>query len=1091
MKQTRVRILSETAAWIKDPSSLRICWITGMAGTGKTSIAKTVCEEASADAEIMLGGSFFCSRSTGLATQRDIRSVIPTLARLLALNCVDFRLALAATIDDGIQHKEVAAQVNQLLRTPLSSLKDVRAPILFVIDALDECGGETTDGMLDDTKCHAVVTSMLEALVSLTRTEPKLPVKFLVTSRPEAQIRDTSISNNKLSQILRLHTVDVTEVNADISRYITETLSNKLSARPKLLASITESDVEELVQLCDGLFIVAATAIAHTFAVGTAAAVSKFKKLLNSSRNGLNDKAVAPLDRMYEIILIEASREDGPEATELPAMQRLLASLLSARTTLSVTALADLLDLEPYDVNASLSRLHAVVHVPEDDDIPGLPTVHASFGDYLFSRAPSNIRIHQSLGHDALAHGCLDVISKNLRFNISQSRSSYEPNPPERLDLITRSLEYACMQWVYHVAALVDRGNLDTLIGVIFRPRLLSWLEVMSLLHQVWRAAKMLFVAAGTVATHVDSDLTRFFRDANLFVASSYEVIERSAPHIYLSALPFADRNSLVYQDFAPHCTGLITVDTFGIKQHGGNAVMTLMGHNGAVTSVSYSSDGRLLASGSDDGSVRIWDARTGEETRSPLLSDMGSVLTVDFAQNSEWVASGAKSGVVCVWNVMPGQAGHQMLKGHSGPVNCVKFSPDGFRLASALDDKTLRLWNPKTGEQLAILSGHTEAVKGVAISSDEEIIASVYSDGDIRLWHGTTGQDAREPLTRAGYGSVDFSPDGEIIAGTFGDCVALWQRTTGQKIASLYQVNQRYCVRFSPDGQSLVAARGHAVRLWTLQPDSQHASWVDLRGHAGVVNWATFSPDGLYIASASGDGTIRIWSAGSGKSTVQPLPIHKGAVNSVAVSHDGGLIVSGSGDRSVHLWNAHTGEATIPPLCGHTEPVLSVSISPDGLLVASASDDRTIRLWNTQSGAAVGEPMCGHTNSVSAVTFSHDGRWLASASGEKTVRMWNVATQQESGVSPLRCQQDANGVAFSPNDDLVAVGDDSGRIYLWQTDTGEQAHEPLYARYHIVCSLAFSSDSTRIVSGGGDNEARIWDIAVGQCIRVLQGHMC
>jgi len=251
MKQTRVRILSETAAWIKDPDALRVCWITGMAGTGKTSIAKTVCEQASADAEIILGGSFFCSRSTGVEAQRDIRCVIPTLAQLLAFESVDCRQALAGTIRDGIQHKEVVAQVTQLLRTPLSAIKEGGAPILFVIDALDECGGETADGILDDAKCHAVVTDMLEALVGLTQSEPKLPVKFLVTSRPEPQIRDTSISNDKLSQILRLHTVDSLEVDADIRRYVTQTLDTKLSAKPKLRASITEDDVETLVQLSD------------------------------------------------------------------------------------------------------------------------------------------------------------------------------------------------------------------------------------------------------------------------------------------------------------------------------------------------------------------------------------------------------------------------------------------------------------------------------------------------------------------------------------------------------------------------------------------------------------------------------------------------------------------------------------------------------------------------------------------------------------------------------------------------------------------------------------------------------------------------
>jgi len=506
MDKTRTRILSEINAWITDPEALQICWITGMAGTGKTSIAKTVCAQAKANAEMTLGGSFFCSRSSGLAAQRDIRCVIPTLTQLLALKWADFRLAVAETIEPGVQYKEVSAQVKELLYMPLLALDPSRGPILFVIDALDECGGETSDGMLDDAKCHAAVTSMLEALVTITRSEPKLPVKFLVTSRPEAQIRDTPISDENISQILRLHTIESTEVAADINRYVTTTINTKLFGKPKLRAMITDVDVTHLVRLCDGLFIVAATALKHTFGAGADAAVARFKKLLNASRNSLDDGVAVPLDRMYAIILEDAVTAEEPHDTELPALLRLLSSLLAARMTLSIATLADLLGLESYDVRASLSRLHAVVNVPDDDDVPGLRTVHASFGDYLFDRAPSHIRILRSSGHEFLARACLELMGMCLHFNVSRSRSSYEPNASTKPDHITLSLEYACLHWAHHINFFRNSHShpssdisFDADIGRSFRPKFMFWLEVLSVLHKVGLASGLLLMASSSV----------------------------------------------------------------------------------------------------------------------------------------------------------------------------------------------------------------------------------------------------------------------------------------------------------------------------------------------------------------------------------------------------------------------------------------------------------------------------------------------------------------------------------------------------------------------------------------------------------------
>jgi len=497
MKGTRKAILAEIRAWINNPAAHQICWLTGKAGSGKSSIAKTVCMEAERDTTVVLGGSFFCS----LAAQRDIRCVVPTLAQLLAQKSVEFCMALFEMLEPGIQYKEVSVQIEKLLYAPLLALRDFRLPILFVIDALDECGGETSDGMLNDKMSHEIVSGMLEALASLMPSDPRLTVKFLVTSRPETHIRDTSISDAEFSRVLRLHAVNKEEVDGDIRRYITENLNTRLSRKPKIRAKFTESGVSDLVQFCDGLFIVAATALKHTFSAGVDAAAAKFEKLLNMSRDNLDATAAAPLDEMYTVILADAVAVDGHEASELPPLHRILASILSARMTLSITALEDLLEL---DVRATLSRLHAVVHVPDDDDEPGLRTVHASFGDYLFDRASDRHRILRSFSHEDLTHACLGVMGRRLYFNISKSDSSYEPNQSTQTSYITLSLEYACLNWAHHLVASnlghSITATFDSLIGEVFRTKFLFWLEVLSILRKVTVAVGLLRIAAAIVS---------------------------------------------------------------------------------------------------------------------------------------------------------------------------------------------------------------------------------------------------------------------------------------------------------------------------------------------------------------------------------------------------------------------------------------------------------------------------------------------------------------------------------------------------------------------------------------------------------------
>jgi len=322
-------------------------------------------------------------------------------------------------------------------------------------------------------------------------------VKFFVTSRPETHIRNTPVSDATFSTVLALHTVNKEQVAADVRLYISERLSSNRSLR----AQFTEDDINLLAGFSDGLFIVAATALQYTLGQGIDIAAVRFEKFLTSTGESMDAKAAAPLDLMYASILLDAANAGESEADELQAMLQLLAVLLSARMPLSLTALASLLDLPSTTLlRARLIRLHAVVHIPDTDDQPGLRTVHASFGDYLFYRAPGNTRISETLGHEILSRACLQTMAKQLYFNISRSHSSYDSNPSTPAD-ISLSLEYACLHWIYHVSSLPETSTLDGDIKVTVVPRFLFWLEVMSLLGQVKRATAMLIMAASTVRT--------------------------------------------------------------------------------------------------------------------------------------------------------------------------------------------------------------------------------------------------------------------------------------------------------------------------------------------------------------------------------------------------------------------------------------------------------------------------------------------------------------------------------------------------------------------------------------------------------------
>lgn len=499
-----------------------------------------------------------------------------------------------------------------------------------------------------------------------------------------------------------------------------------------------------------------------------------------------------------------------------------------------------------------------------------------------------------------------------------------------------------------------------------------------------------------------------------------------------------------------------------------------LKGHDNAVTSFSISPNNQILASGSYDDTIKLWNINTGKKICT-ITGHSDSIYSVSFSFDGKILASASSNSSVPfdndflrnddnsikIWDSNTCQE-IMTLTGHekddafsSAVVNSVSFNPHNNHnnvpiLASGSTDKTIKLWNTQTGEVICTLTGHNDSVHSVNFSPDGKMLVSGSSDRTIKLWNTQNLEN----------------------------CQSIQQgvRTLNGHNESVNSVS------FSLDGKMLVSGSGQLggsksnsiIKLWNLETLEEIHTF---EGHTSLVNSVSFSPNGEILASGSHDQTIKLWDINT-KNEIQTLKGHNYTVTSVGFIEDRNnpILISTSGDRTIRFWNPNTIKK-IETIDGHDNSVDNIIFSPNNPILASASRDNTIKLWNIETGKII------HTlehEGVKSIRFNPDGNILASGS-TNVINLWNVSTGAK--IHNLEHPY-VNNIIFDPNKKILA-SQGMHNIKLWNIETGEIIHDLTHGR---VNSIRFSQNGDKqILISEGYYHIKFWDVETGQEINNSQ----